>query len=212
MKNRIFHSILPLICLLSLIACFSARQSKGPDKNKSSATVEVPNKGIIIEAKYDPRLDSLIPGYKIVTVALTNNGIDTLRLNPLKDRWEVTDAYGKNRRAINSVRIKDPSTWGKLPDRLKQLIEYPIAVSMNYSETIDLFFPQGMDLTHFRAISFYAAERNEKYDAMASLESENQIPINPPSETPANPKAAAAKKSGPSKVNSPDSWKTNYPP
>jgi len=102
MKHKFFHSLTAFAVLLLLASCFS-RDSK--PKNSSSASLDVPQKGVTIEASYDPRLNNLIPGYKIITIALTNNGVDILKLDPLRDRWEIVDAYGKNRRAINSIRI-----------------------------------------------------------------------------------------------------------
>ncbi|HKY62855.1 MAG TPA: hypothetical protein VJR29_05485 [bacterium] len=153
---------LPALTFLALTACFSARES-GP---KNSARVELHQHGIIIEAKYEPALDNLVPGYKIVTVGLTNNGTDILKLNPLRDRWEIVDATGQKRKAYNSLRIKDPAIWSRLPGQMKEMVEYPVAVAMGYSETLDLFFPSTVDISDFRSISFYSAERKETYDIL----------------------------------------------
>jgi len=119
----------------------------------------------------------LIPGYKIVTIALTNNSVDVLKLNPIKDRWEITDAAGKNRRAINSMRVHNPSLFGRLPSKMQNLVDYPVGISVGYSETIDIFFPAATDLRNFRNISFYNAAVDQKFDAMANLDSQNAIPI-----------------------------------
>ena len=177
---------LPILIVSSfLVSCFPS------DKPKSSAQVNVQKNGILIDATYDSRLDNLIPGYKIVTVALTNQSYDILKLNPLKDRWEVIDSAGKPRKAINSVRVHDPQTFSQLPDRVQMLIDYPVGVNIGYSETIDLFFPTHVDLRNFRTVSFYSSERDEKFDAMASIDSPNAVPL-PPPETE-DPKKAATK-------------------
>jgi len=161
------------LVLILLTACFGAKESKNP--NNSGSRVELHAQGITIDAKYNADLDNLIPGYKIVTVGLTNNGVDILKLNPLRDRWEIVDAAGRKIKAYNCLRIKDPHTFSRLPSRMKEMIEYPVAVPLGYSETLDLFFPNHIDLTGFRSISFYSAERKQDYDMLA---------IDPSRETP----------------------------
>lgn len=162
-----------LIGFFILSACFSGKEGK---KAGTSQRVAVHKHGIILDAKYDPRLDNLIPGYKIITVAVTNNGYDILRLNPLKDRWEITDAYGRKQKAMNSIRIKDPSTFSRLPDQVQQLVDYPVGISVGYSETIDLFFPATQELKAFRSISFYSADRKLVFDVMSNLDSPSHQP------------------------------------
>jgi hypothetical protein len=176
MKKITSQLIIPLFTLLALVGCFSAEKKDA--KGSSSQRMELHKHGIIIEAKYDPRLDNLIPGYKMLTVALTNNSVDVIRLNPLKDRWAVVDAYGKPRKAINSLRIKDPQTFSRLPSQVQQLIEYPVGISVGYSETVDLFFPSHLDLTSFRSVSYYNAENKQEYDILNNLESPTHVPVN----------------------------------
>ncbi len=162
------------LTLFALTACFGARESSNP-KN-SGSRVELHKEGIIIDAKYNADLDNLIPGYKMITVGLTNNGVDILKLNPLSDRWEIVDATGKKLRAYNTLRIKDPQTWSRLPAKVKELVEYPVAINMGYSETIDLFFPSSNDLSDFRSISFYSAERKQNYDIL-SMDDSREVPV-----------------------------------
>lgn len=173
MKN-FAHRLLQALCLTLLCACFSARESGNP-KN-SGNRVELHGQGIIIDAKYNADLDNLVPGYKMITVGLTNNGVDMLQLNPLRDRWEIVDGSGRKIKAYNSLRIKDPDTYSRLPQKMKEMIEYPVAIPMGYSETLDLFFPNQYDLTGFRSISFYSAERKQDYD-MLSIDTTRETPI-----------------------------------
>lgn len=172
MKIRLFH--LPLIAatLISLVACFS---SKGGAKSSTSQRLAVHKHGIILDANYDPRLDNLVPGYKIMTVVVTNNGFDVLRLNPLKDKWEVTDAMGRKHKAINSLRIKNPSLFSQLPSKVQQLVDYPVGISVGYSETVDLFFPNKLDLRAFRSISFYSEDRKQSFDMLSNLDSPTHV-------------------------------------
>ncbi len=189
------HSMVFAATIVALTGCFTAKDAKNPKTNQH---MEAGKNGITIDATYDPRLDNLIPGYKIVTVALTNNGFDVLKLNPIKDRWEIVDAAGKNRRAINSIRVHSPSLFGSLPQKVQMLVDYPVGINVGYSETIDLFFPLGTDLRNFRNISFYAADADQKFDAMANLDSQNAIPVEQINAEAAaqNPKTGKAAKSG----------------
>lgn len=173
----VFKRFLPVIFISSLlISCFSSTD-KQP---RSSARVDAPKDGVTLEADYDPRLDNLVPGYKIITVALTNNSFEVIKLNPLKDRWEIIDAAGRPRKAINSIRVHNPRIFSSLPSQMQTLVDYPVGVNIGYSETIDLFFPQSTDLRNFRTISFYVAEWDKKIDAMANLDSPTAVPVNPP--------------------------------
>ncbi len=173
---------LPLMMLTLLLACSARESGKGAG---SSQRLELHKHGIILDARYDPRLDNLIPGYKMITVAVTNNSIDILRLNPLKDKWEITDAMGRKRKAINSIRIKDPSLFGRLPQKVQQLIDYPVGISVGYSETIDLFFPNNHDLNAFRSIGYYNSELGTDFNMMSNLESPTHVPANQSAAGPA---------------------------
>jgi hypothetical protein len=57
-------------------------------------------------------------------------------------------------------------------------VEYPVGVSVGYSETVDLFFPESVSLEAFRAISFYSNDRKHKYDMLSNLELGDQVPVN----------------------------------
>ncbi len=186
MKKNLLLASLFLFTLST--ACVSLRESK-QQPGSGSARVELRKQGVTLDAKYNPQLDNLIPGYKIITVGVTNNGIELLKLNPLRDRWEIIDAYGRPQKGINSIRIKDPAVWSRLPDKVKELIEYPIGITVGYTETVDLFFPNNIDLSAFRSISFYSAERKETYDILALDETTQQLNIpTQVNEVPANKK------------------------
>ncbi len=163
-----FYNLLPLglVILLILPACYSARTS-GTNRNVSAVGLKVPKKGVTIDASYDKRLDSLLPGYKVVTIALTNNSTDILKLNPLKDRWTIETADGRTSKAINSIRIKDPVLFSRLPDPVKRLIDYPNGVAVGYTETFDVFLPHNMDLESFRSVAYFNANNNDSYEIVS---------------------------------------------
>lgn len=191
MKKKSLSLLICIPLLPLLISCF---KGKDADTSKNTQQLNIQKEGILIDAKYDPRLDNLVPGYKILTVGLTNNGYDILRLNPLSDKWEIVDASGKTRKAITSLRIKDPGRFGQLPSRMQQLLEYPVGISVGFSETIDLFFPGNVSLDSFRSIAFYSGERKQTFDVMAEFNNPNQIAINPPAD--AQPDDVAQVKKG----------------
>lgn len=180
------------LTLFALTACFGAKESTNP--RNSGSRLELQKEGIIIDAKYNADLDNLIPGYKIVTVGLTNNSVDMLKLNPLRDHWDIVDATGSTRRAYNSLRIKDPAAYSRLPPKVKELIEYPVAINMGYAETLDLFFPSNVDLTGFRSISFFSAERKKNYDMLA-MDGSREVPTEVATQAPpADPRWTSPKK------------------
>ncbi len=49
------------------------------------AGANVPSLGLAMDANYDPTTDNIIPGYKILSVAITNNSINVLQLNAEND-------------------------------------------------------------------------------------------------------------------------------
>lgn len=158
-----FNFSLICLCAITSFACVSARSSSSP-KNVTQVGQQLHKKGLTIDAYYDQRLDGLVPGYKVITVALTNQSFNVVKLNPLRDRWEIEDVSGRTLRAINSIRIKDPDSFNRLPAKIRQLVSYPNGVSMGYTETFDLFFPESVDLAGFRSINFYNSTLKEKWE------------------------------------------------
>ena len=154
-----------------------------PQKNKPKAPtqtrVNLPNWGVVIDANYDQKLDGLVPGYKIVTVALTNHSVDVIKLDPTQDQWMIEDAWGKKQRGIASLRIKNPKIWTALPPKVRDLVEYPAGVQIGYTQTFDLFFADHIDLHNFRTISFYSAILKQNFDAVSSASLEKGVPSSP---------------------------------
>jgi hypothetical protein len=180
MKNLIRALFLAVVCS----ACVAS--SDKPPKNSTQARLNVPAWGVVVDAHYDKKLDGLVPGYKVVTIALSNRGVDTLKLDPTKDEWIIEDAWGKKQRAIYSLRISDPKAWALLPSKVKDIIEYPAGVQVGFTQTFDLFFPEKIDLYNFRSISFYSATLKKNFDALSSSSLERATPTNEqtPSEVP----------------------------
>ncbi len=164
------------LVLISSLGCFS----KDIPKTASNARLNLPNWGIIIDATYDKKLDGVVPGYKVMTVALTNRSYDMIKLDPAGDQWFIEDAWGRKQKGIASLRNRDARTWGALPEKVRRLIEYPAGVQMGYTQTFDLFFPQSLELEGFRAISFYSAVMKQNFDALSSQSLERAVPAGAP--------------------------------
>src|SRR3989338_4688448 len=102
------------LLIASLGGCVTVRS--GPKAKKSSriegfAGRTIPEAGISIDADYDPRLDDLIYGYKLLPVTIRNVSLRTIPMDVRKDLWIVVGEKGQRYRAINSLRLKDPVLW-----------------------------------------------------------------------------------------------------
>ena len=182
MKTKKVLTLLFLAVAFTEAACV---ESKKESKTSSTQRLNIPNWGINIDATYDKKLDEVVPGYKILTVAITNRSVDMIKLDPNNDQWTIEDAWGRKQRAVISLRIKDPRVWDILPPKVKDLVEYPAGVQMGYSQTFDLFFPKSVELEGFRGIAFYSATMHQNFDAVSSSSLERAVPAAP--EAPPTP-------------------------
>lgn len=110
--------------------------------------------GFSIDAHYDPRLDTVVSGYKLLTVAIRNTSLTVVPMDPQKDQWVLVGKGGRRYRAINSLRKKDPKQWKRLPEEVQRLVDYPETVPINYTATFNLFFPKTVDLEKFEEIHY----------------------------------------------------------
>lgn len=110
--------------------------------------------GLVVDASYDSRLDNLVPGYKILDVVLINQSFNIIMMDPQSDRWEIKlSGDGKSVNAIHDLRGQLPKVWSTLPDRLKQLLSYPLALPIGAREVVDIFVPENVDLTRFTELA-----------------------------------------------------------
>ena len=123
----------------------------------------IPTVGIGFDANYDPKLDEVIPGYKIVTIAFTNNSMNIIQMDPTNDKWLVENRRGGKIKAITNLRSKDPDAWSDLPKRLKILIEYPLIIPMGSTQTVDLLFKNSVNLNAFKSVIYKAARTKQVY-------------------------------------------------
>lgn len=155
-----------LIVSLMTTACVTVPAKK---KRKSVGTIKVflaemiVPYAISIDAKHYTELDSFLPKYKILTIAITNRSLGTLELDPLKDVWKIQDARGHWYKATNSLQIKDPESWKKIPEKMQKLIAYPGTTPPGFTQTFDIFFPSKVDPNGFRALEYRSDSLKQKF-------------------------------------------------
>lgn len=143
---------------------------KSPKQITSEAGLNIPQWGVAIDAVYDNRLDSLIPGYKILNVILSNRGASSIFLDPRKDKWFIVDNIGKTYNAITHLRLVNEKLWSSLPRGLREKIEYPQTLRVGNSAKIDLFFPTGISLQNFREIGWMSSHFKKEFNIISAVE------------------------------------------
>lgn len=149
-----------LILGFLLIACAGRPR---PETVEGRAGRFLPRHGFSIDARYDPKLDDLVPRYKPLAVAIRNTSLRVIFMDARKDRWFLVDGGGKKIRAVNSLRLRDPKVWGSLPEGVRRLVDYPEVVPISYTATFNLFFPAKASLKGFREVHYWNAFWNENF-------------------------------------------------
>lgn len=129
--------------------------------------INIPQPGLLIDASYDPRLDSFLSGYKIINAVLSNQSFDIVALDPESDKWSIK-LVGEKReiRVISDLRSEDPKAWGMLPEKVKTMIAYPLALPIGGSEVIDLFVPASVDVEKFNELIIYIRSLDTKFEIL----------------------------------------------
>lgn len=145
---------------MAMIAVMMLVMAAMPAHAKKRGTIRVPGGtnisgvGLVIDASYDPRLDTLCPGYKVVNVVLINQSFNIFGMNPDKDRWSLQlTGSSKPIKAIHDLRSQDPQAWSMLPEAARARIAYPLVLPIGAHEVIDLFVPAAEDLTQFTELN-----------------------------------------------------------
>lgn len=164
-----FRKILPLAALIAVVSCAACipmrgtRVKKKNDKIESVAGRIIPSYALSIDANYDPRLDNLIAGYKLLPVIIKNMSLRILVMDAKEDKWVIVGEKGQKYTAINSLRNKDRVLWREMPEKMRYMIDYPEIVPVNYSSTFDLIIPEKAKLDYFREIRYYNAALRQEF-------------------------------------------------
>ncbi|HLD43882.1 MAG TPA: hypothetical protein VJC18_00485 [bacterium] len=142
---------------------------------RSEAGLNIQEWGIAIDAIFDPRLDDLIPGYHVVNLVLTNRRGEPIELNTKQDKWYIVDSLGKKHTAYNHVKQFKDALWPKLPQKMRDMLEYPHIVNAGKSTNIDVFLPKSVDLFHFREVIWKSAHFNKEFNILTNYEKELSI-------------------------------------
>jgi len=129
----------------------------------------IPGAGIVIDASYDPRLDTLVEGYKVINVALDNRSFNIIYFSPEKDAWSVKLA-GRRKpvKAIYNLRNQDPKAWASLPEGARNIVGYPLVLPIGGREVFDIFVPDTFDLQKFNELRVYIKSMNSRFDVLVS--------------------------------------------
>ena len=169
MNNHPLKSFILLLLstlLIVTLGCVTVPKNKKKSSGPITAYLgqNIIQYAISIDAQHYTQLDTLLPKYKILTIAMTNQSLGTLRLDPLKDKWKVQDYRGRWHKAINSLEVHDPKSWNQIPEKMQKLIRYPITVPTGFTQTFDIFFPaKKVQLKDFRALRYYNAPLHQKF-------------------------------------------------
>lgn len=134
---------------------------------RSPGGVSIGNSGLMIDASYDPRLDTFVPGYKVINVAIVNQSFDVIMLDPEKDRWFVKlEGEKKAVQAVYDLRGQDPKVWSALPERARGLVAYPLALPIGAQEVLDIFVPGSIDLQKFNELDVYFKSMDTTFEIL----------------------------------------------
>lgn len=158
--------LLLVVFAVAFSACVPFKGKAKPKKNEKIQAVAgriIPTYSISIDANYDPRLDNLIAGYKLLPVIIRNMSLRNVIMDAKTDKWVVIGEKGQKYPAVNSLRLKDRVLWREMPENMRSLIDYPEIVPVNYSSTFDLFLPENAKLDWFREIRYYNAALQQEF-------------------------------------------------
>ena len=162
MNQRIAYSYFLLgILMMTCFGCIKTQD--GQRRRKPLKVIEVqggstiPFYGFSIDAFYDPRLDHLVPGYKLLNVGIRNISPFVVPMDAKKDRWILVDKIGKKHRIVNSIRVRNERLWRELPSELRHRMEYAENVPISYEVTFNLLFSERVDAHEFEELHYYNA-------------------------------------------------------
>lgn len=184
--------VLGIICLPVLVQAKSSnitskkKQIAEANAIKSDIGLNIPKWGLAIDAVFDPRLDDIIPDYHILNIVVSNRRPEPIMFNAKDDRWMVVDSEGHKHAVQNNVEDFDKKLWEKLPERLKNMLEYPTVVNSGKSITIDVFVPKTVNLFNFREVTWKSSHFNKEFSILTTYEQELSLPNDKEFDTPRN--------------------------
>lgn len=159
-------SIVILVLLIAAFSNFAEAAKKQVIKAPGGTTIS--GYGLVIDASYDPKLDNFIPGYKMLNVAIVNNSLSIIAMNPKKDEWWIkTKNDNKKYRAIGDLRSEDAIAWNSLSDRARNLVGYPLLLAIGARQVIDLFVPDKVPIEDFSVLIVNIESMSAQFEILA---------------------------------------------
>ena len=159
-------SILFILLVLSA-GCFPGRNAtptrKRITKIEGQAGRMIAGAGLTIDADYEPKLNNVVAGYKLLPVVVKNMSLRNVPMVDKMDRWVIVGEHGQRYRALNSLRRKNPRMWREIPEKMQNMIDYPEIIPINYSVTFDLLMPAKAKLEYFKEIHYYNAAWGQEF-------------------------------------------------
>ncbi len=161
MKKIILRQLSIIMLFFFCLGCAGKRSNNTVE---AYGGVTIPGVGISMEASYDPRLDNLVPGYKVLNVAMLNDSFQIIPLNPEKDQWWIKTSTDdkKKYKVIADLRLYDSKAWHTLPEKARKHIGYPVALPIGGRQVIDLFVKEDIPLEDFSEVIIYLSAMNKK--------------------------------------------------
>lgn len=156
-----------IFILLIFTAVFSLNSYADDKTMQITAGTNAPTAGMAMDASYDTSTDGIIPGYKILSVAITNNSIEIIQLDPGNDKWVVIDYKGSKHNAVVDLRKEDPKAYIALPEKLRRLIEYPLMIQVGDTKVIDLLVKNSVNLDAFRSVKYTNRTTKKSFEIVA---------------------------------------------
>ena len=162
--------LIGLVLIMVIVGSFAqadARRKKGKGVRVPAGT-SIPKYALGVDVSYDARFDTLVPGYKMLQVALINNSFHIIALDPKKDKWIVHTTDGKKKyRAIANLRLKDPRAWNSIPPEAQKKMSYPLMLPVGARQVIDLFVPDTAPMETFTQLDVILEGLPERIEIMA---------------------------------------------
>lgn len=167
--RKIFIALIMALCLVANLSDAATKRRETAKKQ----TIRVPGGanidrlGLAIEASYDNRLDTFVPGYKVINVALVNTALNIISLSPEDDEWSIKLANSaRSFKALHDLRSQDPKAWSSIPKKAQELIGYPLVLPVGAQEVIDLFVKDTIDVEKFNEVDVFLKSINAKIEVL----------------------------------------------
>lgn len=170
MKNEVFmkKKLMVTLFVCFFLAISGLALAKKKQVVKVVGGTPITRYGLIIDASYDPKLDTFVPGYKILNVAIFNDSLNIIVMSPQKDEWWIKiKNQDKKYKVIGDLRSEDSAVWNKMPEHARSLVSYPLLLPIGARQIIDLFVPDNVRIEEFSELIVYIDSLGTTFEVLA---------------------------------------------